>query len=150
MHLIKAVYIALRSFNRPATKTEIAREAGLDRDAVAAGLRGLARPGRRLLVRHDVAPGQRGLYSLVPGAPPPQDLRGRWLHDAAWRERQREGVQAYQAARAAGTAPAPRHQLLAERVHTTAMVPTHFAAPGSLRTEATARCLLAELWPPRR
>lgn len=146
MRLINAVYLALRSFNRPATKTEIAREAGLDRDAVAAGLRGLNRPGRRLLVRHDVTPGARGLYSLVPGAPPPCDLRGRWLHDEAWRARQRQGVQAYQAARAAGTLPAPRQQPLAARVHTTAMVPTHFAASGALRTEATARCLLADLW----
>jgi hypothetical protein len=150
VHVILAVYTALRSFNRPATRREIEREAGLDRDAVAAGLRGLNRPGRRLLVRHAVEPGARGLYSLVPGAPAPTDLRGRWLHDEVWRERQRQGVQAYQAARASGSHPAPQRLALEERTHTTAMVPTHFSAPGSLRTEATARCLLAELWPHRR
>lgn len=148
--MILRVYAALRSFNRPATRREIERESGLSRDAVAAGLRGLDRPGRRLLVRVQVEPGLRGLYALVAGAPAPTDLRGRWLHDEAWRERQRQGVQAYQAARAAGTVPAAHRLALAERVHTTAMVPTHFSAPGALRTEATSRCLLAELWPPRR
>ena len=146
MHLILQVYKALRTFDRPATKAEIAREAGLSRDAVAAGLRGLDRPGRRVLVKRDVAPGLRGMYALIAGAPEPTDLRGRWEHDEAWRERQRDGVNAYHTARASGSLPAPYRPALADRSHTAAMLPAHCAAPGALRTEATSRCLLAELW----
>ncbi len=100
MYVINAVFRALVAIGPRASRREIEDVADLDKDAVHAGLRGLAR--RDVLVVANAGQGRPALYSLAPGAPAPEDLRGRWPHDAAWRTRQREGIAVYHAGRQRG------------------------------------------------
>lgn len=66
MSSAKTVFMALQTFNRPATRLELSTECGLDRDAVHAGLRRLKEMGV-LTVAID-GERLRGLYSLTEDA----------------------------------------------------------------------------------
>src|SRR5512139_2768199 len=81
MRLIQAVYDALRTFDRPATRAEIERESGLDKPAVERGLEGLDRRGD--LVRKDVKPRKGGTYALKAGAVRPDHFLPRGKYSAA-------------------------------------------------------------------
>jgi DNA-binding IclR family transcriptional regulator len=78
MRLIKRIFLALKTFDRPATLREIKRESGLSKDDVHKGLKGLA---RRSMIIADVLPRRGGTYRLVPGATMPEDMRGRYVRD---------------------------------------------------------------------
>lgn len=82
MRLILAVYDALRSFDRPATRLELERESGLCKDDVHAGLRGLVRRGS---VVKDVDGRRGGTYRLQPDAARPCDLRGNFPRGPEYR-----------------------------------------------------------------
>lgn len=73
MRLITAVYAALRSFPRPATRRELEKESGLDQAGVRKGLAGLERRGVLIM---DGGQGRLTTYKLRPGAEPPKELRG--------------------------------------------------------------------------
>lgn len=61
-----ALYEALRTFSRPATRREIEREAGLEKPAADGAMRVLAHAGA--LIRDVDGQGRRGLYQLASGA----------------------------------------------------------------------------------
>ncbi len=149
MRLILAVFDALRTFDRPATRAEIEREAGLTFDEVHKGLRGLMRRGALVM---DGKPRCRSVYALTDGAQRPADLRGRYKRTA-------EGRAAI-AARARDGDAFLGIIVLDEPLHPyrAAMPPSHRAQPGSLRTATVAQaqrkavpvsfspCLLASVW----
>lgn len=83
MRLIVAVYEALRSFARPATRREIEREAGLTMEQVRKGLDGL---NRRAALVVDGAPRQLTTYALKPNAARPVEGRGRKAHGVRAKE----------------------------------------------------------------
>ena len=70
MTIVEAVFAALKSFDRPATRAEIETAADLDKRQVENGLCALLRAGA--LIRQVEAPRTRGLYALIPGARCPQ------------------------------------------------------------------------------
>ena len=123
MHVILRVFDAIRSFDRPCTCAELARETGLTRDSVRKGLDGLRR--RKLLVE-DGAPRLRTTYLLAVEAPRPEDLRGRYDRAARMLE------------------------LPAQCKHSPASPTSHAAQPGALRAGITAiarqSCTLQKLW----
>jgi hypothetical protein len=169
MRLIVDVYIALRTFDRPATVRELQREAGLERDEVHQGLRGL---NRRHLIVKDAAPRQTGTYRLVSGAELPQDLRGHFERDERYREKVRRARLAYCAARAPTNRTATPHHSPREHGSTGAAELARFSvaaasnpsnAPGALRVivkgvldlrahasvHQNPPCALADLWKKR-
>lgn len=149
MRLILAVFDALRTFDRPATRREIEREAGLTFDEVRQGLRGLAKRG---VLTVDGGMRCRAVYALTPAAQRPTEMRGRYERTAAGRAaiaaRAREG----DAFLGIIVLDEPLHPYRA------AMPPSHRAQPGSLRTATSGQvlrkgvpasfgpCLLAAVW----
>lgn len=165
MRCIHAVFDALRTFDRPATRRELERESGLSSDQVAAALRSLF---RQKLLERDVAGRQRGTYWLAPGAQRPEDQRGRFTRDDEYRRRMRSAYLDYHAARPHG-ALVPRHEgasigAAASQHHSSARPPSAAAASGVTRVivrgvldlqpstaaSAVGSCLLADVWPSRR
>lgn len=116
MRLIAAVYDALRTFDRPCTRTELEDASGLSRHEVRNGIDGLRH--RRLLLVVGSAR-ERATYRLKPGAQRPEELRGRQERPAAVRHRIAVGVARHRAA-------APQVVLLAPDP---AFVPHRAAAP---------------------
>jgi hypothetical protein len=163
MRLITKVFLALQSFDRPATRRELERESGLSKDDVRTGLKGLT---RRSLIVAEVLPRRRGTYRLVPGAVMPEELRGKFIRDAAFCERLRRAHLGYHAASA--PTPQPMHSApipqQASSSYSAASPPTPSNAPGGARlvvkgmleasafghsTAFPAACALAEVWKKR-
>jgi hypothetical protein len=160
MRLIKRVFLALKTFDRPATRRELEREAGLSKDDVRTGLKGLA---RRSLIVAEVMPRSGGTYRLVPGATMPEDLRGKFTRDAAFCERLRRVHLGYAAARLpnlhAHVAQAEHPQATFAR-YSVASPPAPSNAPGAARivvkgvldisghvdAAVLPTCTLAECW----
>lgn len=154
MRLIDAVYDALRSFDRPCTRAELEAATGLGKDDVWNGLKGLLRRG---VVCTDDAPRKRGLYALVPGAPRPEDRRGRAPKSEATRALISAARKTYQSS---GPQIHTLHADVPPTYHP-ASPPSHASAPGILRTVHSgagmrgggtpiARCTLADVWTGRR
>lgn len=163
MRLIRLVFNALKTFDRPATRRELERESGLSKDEVHKGLKGLA---RRSLIIAEVLARRGGTYRLVPGAKMPEDLRGRFVRDAAFCERVRRASLGYHAARMYSAHPTHFSQAgegAPMGKYSVASPPAPSNAPGAVRLvikgmlEGSSAidapmglpCALAEFWKPR-
>jgi hypothetical protein len=132
MRLIKRIFLALKTFDRPATLREIKRESGLSKDDVHKGLKGLA---RRSMIIADVLPRRGGTYRLVPGATMPEDMRGRYVRDFDFCERLRRASSGYCAAKSPPSQPTRAHipAHVPERMFSAASPPAPSNAPGAAR-----------------
>lgn len=149
--LILAVFDALRSFDRPCTRSEIEREALLTRDEVRIGIDGLR---RRHAVRMEGLPRQQATYRLVPGAERPEDRRGHYDRSEEIRERHALAHVKHRAAMPRGGAsvvPAGQHQ------YSPAMGPSSDVMVGARRqvkggmslggsNNTIPSCELAQIW----
>jgi hypothetical protein len=130
MRLVLAVFHALRTFDRPATRAELERETGLSAKQVWKGLDGLYR--RKLLVQERPGRRNRGLFELLDRNQVPWQLRGRYERSAEHREHMRVAR-----TEGAGSVPASP-KLRSSRV----TVKEKSRAP-------QANCLLEQLWKPK-
>ncbi len=137
MHLILAVYDALRSYDRPCTRAEIEETAGLGKDDVREGLRGLQRRGDLIVVGTER---QRATYRLRPGAQRPVELRGKAPKTDETRVRMAESHRR-------------RTGVVVIDTYSPARPPSHRAEPGALRTGKAHRhvvepssCALQFFW----
>lgn len=87
MRLVLAVFDALQRLGRPVSRIELEKATGFVADEVYGGLRGLR---RRDLLLTPPAPRCRQLYSLVPNAERPVDLRGTFSRTDEHRRLKRE------------------------------------------------------------
>ena len=146
MQLILQVFDALRTFDRPATRAELERESGLDKDAVWSGLRGLIRRGLVICAQEGR---QRGMYMLTRMAERPECARGKYERDSDHRQRMALATKA--------TRVSAKERWHAD--YSPARPPSHSAQPGALRVvvkgvldvrrhqpSTFGRCVLADTW----
>lgn len=140
MHLILAVYDALRSYDRACTRAEIEAATDLGKDDVRAGLRGLQRRGDLIVIGSER---QRAMYRLRTGAERPIDLRGKAAKDEETRARMAEAHR---------RRVTPSVALLDHHHYSAARPPSHRSEPGALRTTkhgprvASNVCALQHFW----
>lgn len=141
MHLILAVYDALRSYDRPCTRAEIENATSMEKDDVREGLRGLQRRGDLIVIGSER---QRATYRLRTGAERPVDLRGKSVKDEETRARMAESHRR-RAVPGVTTLDHGHH-------YSPARPPSHRAEPGALRTTKPVRhvasntCALQHFW----